>query len=59
MAGIVTLFKEGQTVKLLDTGERVKVVEVRVSGFHVFYRVEQASGETLLLMATKLREIFG
>ena len=54
-----TLFREGQTVKLLDTGERVHVVEVRPVGFHVFYRVEQANGQMLLVMATKLREIFG
>jgi len=52
---ITSIFKEGQTVKLVDTGERVTVVEVRPVGLHVFYRVEHGNGKIETVSASRLR----
>lgn len=51
------IFREGQTVKRLDTGEPVRVVEVLPLNLQVFYRIEHESGDTSLVPGAKLREV--
>jgi hypothetical protein len=49
------IFKCPQDVKLLDTGERVTVVEILPVGTAVFYRIEFTNGDVSLVMGSKLR----
>jgi hypothetical protein len=51
------VFKCPQEVKLLDTGERVMVVEILPVGTVVFYRIEFMNGDLSLVMGSKLRPV--
>ena len=53
---ITRVFKQQQTVKRVDTGEHVKVVEILPLGLRVFYRIEYENGELSLVTDATLRE---
>lgn len=53
------MFTVGQIVTRNDNGRKVRIVDVRPSGLHLFYVTEDVQDEhTAILDATQLRPVF-
>jgi len=50
-------YREGQRVKLLNTGIEVTIIEVLPVAQRVFYRIEFENGDRSLVIDTKLRSL--
>lgn len=51
------LFKLGQVVKRVNTGEHVSITEVLPIGTNVFYRIEYENGDTSVVTDRQIREV--